>query len=170
MNSKIRQDWEFLILLLDLPFPVYNALIWVLQICCEPEPPKQLYFLNRLVSKLGFVSYQNEREMSVRRGYYIKPSARDPNIYISVELESGGPHPAGAYQVVRVMLNQSRTRCLKQINWHWKEDSKPIFLFWDQSCPFGVMTIFEGDYYQSRAAFMNIFASILDSNESMSHQ
>lgn len=161
-------DWTFLVPLLHLPFPIYNSLIWVLQICCGPEPPKQLNFLNKLVSEFGFVSGS-----LVRRGCYIKPSARDPNMYISVKLKSSGPPWASpwAYQGVEVTLNQSsRAGCLKQINWFWTVDTKPIFLFWDQSCPSATMRILEGDYYQSRAAFMNIFASILDSNESMSHQ
>ena len=159
------QNWEFLILLLDLPFPIYNALIWVLQICCEPEPTKQLNFLNKLVSEFGFVSSQNYTGHFVRRGCYVKPSARDPNMHISVQLESNGPDPAWAYQRVIVTLNQSRNRmkCLKQINWHWKEDGRSIFLFWDRSCPFSTMRRFEGDYYQSRAAFMETFASILES-------
>lgn len=133
------QNWEFLVLLLDLPFAIFGALIWGLQICLEPEPTKQLNFLNKLVSEFGFVPSQNHTENSVRRGCYVKPSARDPNMYISVKLESSGPDPAWAYQRVIVTLNlnqiRSRTVCLKQINWHWKEDGRSIFLFWDRSCP-----------------------------------
>lgn len=141
------QNWEFLILLLDLPFPIYNSLIWVLQICLEPEPTKQLNFLNKLVSEFGFVPSQNGTGNSVRRGCYVKSSPRDPNMRISVQLESNDFDPAWAYQRVIVTLNQirSRTKYLKQINWHWKKDGSTIFLFWDRSCPFVAMRIFEGD-------------------------
>lgn len=157
-------DWKFLILLLDLSFPIYNSLIWVLQICYESEPTKQLNFLNKLVSEFGFDSSQNDTGNSVRRGCYVKTSAQDPNMQISVILESSGPDPiAWAYQRVIVNLNQSPKGCLKQINWHWKEDANPFFLFWDRSCPFFTMKRFKGDYYESRAAFMESFASILDS-------
>lgn len=161
-------NWQFLVPLLDLTFPVYKTLIWVLRLGHEygkSEVDKQLDFVNHLLTNCGFIVYsQTDRR-------YIKQSKHNLNLYMSAEINtnSNDPDIPGYYHHIGIKQfthsGDGNVVFLYQLEWRYQDNRGGCFLFWDgeNQPPVLVLQPLRGDYYQSRSAFMTKFQSLLDS-------
>ena len=161
--------WQFLVPLLDLTFPVYKTLIWVLCLGHEqdkPEIDKQLDFVNHLLSSGDFVHSVQPTST------YIKRSTQNLDLYLGVNVNTNSDfvtstHPH-FYQWIRVtlvtMTGARRNVYHRQLEWRYEPDRGAWFMFWDANGPpTTALTQFEGDYFQQRSAFMSQFQSLLNS-------
>jgi hypothetical protein len=148
---------HYLVPLLDLPFTVYKAVVWSYR-RQGSEIDQQLRFVDYAISECGFVvvkpgkSFSRQKEdaiidLTVRGNLRSARAAGDP-FYHCLTL---------VYWCGRLLKSEWRW---SETGGDWRDDyGRTRFLFLDKTARDD-----QGDYNQSRAAFMDQFRAFVDSH------